>query len=214
MSTIVFQEDVRIPLHVGDLESFRTWAKSDEFPERGRYSFLNGELWVDLVPEQLFTHNDVRMEYGAIIRGLLKASRRGRFFGDGTLVTNVSAGLSTEPDGTIALFNSLENRSAQLAEAEITGTPDAVLEVVSANSVRKDTVVLRELYWQAGIPEYWLVDARGEALQFDIFQRGEKEYVAVQQIDGWMQSAVLERSFKLSRQSDRAGNPEFTLEVK
>jgi hypothetical protein len=27
---------------------------------------------------------------------------------------------------------------------------------VSPSSVQKDTVVLRELYWKAGIPEYWL----------------------------------------------------------
>jgi Uma2 family endonuclease len=36
-----------------------------------------------------------------------------------------------------------------------------VLEVVSASSVEPDTQTLRELYWAAGIKEYWLVDARG-----------------------------------------------------
>ena len=35
-----------------------------------------------------------------------------------------------------------------------------VLEVVSKTSVRKDTVVLPQLYWKSKIPEYWLVDGR------------------------------------------------------
>jgi len=51
---------------------------------------------------------------------------------------------------------------------ELEGTPDMVLEVVSASSVVKDTETLLQLYWQAGIPEYWLVDARGEALEFTV----------------------------------------------
>jgi Uma2 family endonuclease len=158
MSTIVFQENVRIPASVVDLDSFREWAKSDQFPDRGRYSFFNGELWVDLMPEQLFAHNDVKMEYSEVIRGLFKKTRRGRFFGDGTLVTNVEVGLSTEPDGTVVLFESLKRGRVRLIEGseegfvEVAGTPDLVLEVVSANSVQKDTVVLPELYWQANIP--------------------------------------------------------------
>src|SRR5256885_8764701 len=45
---------------------------------------------------------------------------------------------------------------------ELEGTPDMVLEVVSESSVQKDTKRLRQLYWQAGIREYWLVDARRE----------------------------------------------------
>jgi hypothetical protein len=34
---------------------------------------------------------------------------------------------------------------------ELEGSLDMVLEVVSASSVHKDTVVLRRAYWQAGM---------------------------------------------------------------
>jgi Uma2 family endonuclease len=219
MCPVVLHEDVRIPSSVVDLDSFRNWAKSDEFPERGRYSYLDGDLWVDLMPEQLFTHNRVKVEFTHVLHGILKADPRGLFFGDGTLVTNVEAGLSTEPDGTIVLFDSLNSGAVELVEAvdegyvEITGTPDAVLEVVSNSSRRKDTVVLRKLYWQAGIPEYWLVDVRSEQLQFDILKRRGQGYVATRRRSGWVNSAVLDRSFRLTCRSDAAGNPEYILEA-
>lgn len=217
MSTIILQETMRIPDSVVDLDSFREWAKSDEFPERGRYSYLNGELWVDLMPEQLYTHNRVKVEFAYVIHGILKADPRGSFFGDGTLVTNVEAGLSTEPDGTVVLFESLKRDCVRLVEGaddgyiEIAGTPDVVLEIVSNSSVQKDTVMLRDLYWQANVPEYWLVDVRGDRLEFEILKHGRQGYGATRKQAGWVKSAVLGRSFRLTSRPDPIGNPEFTL---
>jgi Uma2 family endonuclease len=72
----------------------------------------------------------------------------------------------------------------------------------------------RELYWQAGIAEYWLVDARGETLEFTIFQRGPRGYVATRRQGGWLKSKVLGKSFRLIRHIDALEHPEFTLEVK
>lgn len=95
-----------------------------------------------------------------------------------------------------------------------TGSPDLVLEVVSNSSVRKDTEVLFDEYWAAGIPEYWLVDARGDDVEFDIHKRGPEGYVATRKQGGWLKSAVLGKSFKLVRTEDADGNPDFTLEVK
>ncbi len=221
MSTIIFQEQVRIPDSVVDLDSFREWAKSDEFPERGRYCYLNGELWVDLMPEQLFTHNSVKVEFAHVMHSLMKADRRGRFFGDGTLVTNVEAGLSTEPDGTVILFESIRSERVQLIEPksgegyiEIEGTPDIAIEIVSPSSVQKDTVVLRELYWNAGVPEYWLVDVRGDRIEFDILKHGRQGYVATRKQSGWVKSAVLGKSFRLTQGVDAVDNPEYSLSMR
>ncbi|MBX3439820.1 MAG: Uma2 family endonuclease [Planctomycetaceae bacterium] len=220
MCTVILREEVRIPDGIDSLEAFRRWAKSDEFPEVGRFSFLEGELWVDDMPEQLFTHNSVKVEIGSVIHRLLKSDRRGRFFGDGSLVTNVEAGLSTEPDGTVVLFESLKEESVLLVEAagegyiEITGTPDLVLEVVSRTSAQKDTVVLRKLYWQAGVSEYWLVDVRRGRVEFDILKRGSRGYTAARKNDGWVKSSILDHAFRLTCATDAAGNPEYTLEVK
>jgi Uma2 family endonuclease len=220
MQTIVVQGSARIPIWVVDLESYRQWVKSDEFPTRGRYGHLNGELWIDGMPEQLFAHNDAKMEFGEAIRGVLKTTHQGRFFGDRTLVTNVSARLSTEPDGTCVLFESLRLGRATLIEGgsegsvEVEGSPDLVLEVVSTNSIEKDTVVLRELYWRARVVEYWLVDVRGDRLEFDILERGQDGFVPVPKTAGWAQSQVLDRAFRLTRQTDELGYPEFRVLVR
>ena len=48
---------------------------------------------------------------------------------------------------------------------EVVGVVDMVLEVVSDSSEKKDNQTLFEAYFEAGIAEYWLVDARGETVQ-------------------------------------------------
>jgi Uma2 family endonuclease len=219
MSTIVLQESIRIPDFVVDLASFRDWARSGEFPQRGHFSHLNGELWVDLMPEQLFTHNQVKGEFAIVLGGMLKSVRLGRYFHDRTLVTNNEAGLSTEPDGTFVSYEALKQNRVRLVEGvhgfvELEGTPDMVLEVISPTSVEKDTVVLRDLYWQAGILEYWLVDARGERLQFDVLRRRRDGYVETRKQAGWVKSPVFGKSFRLTSASDELGNPEYTLSMR
>jgi hypothetical protein len=54
---IVFEERLRVPGDVFDLESFRAWAHSPGFPEVGRVSFIAGEIDVSMSPEELETHN-------------------------------------------------------------------------------------------------------------------------------------------------------------
>lgn len=89
-----------------------------------------------------------------------------------------------------------------------------VLEVISPSSEEKDTVVMPGLYWRAGIPEYWLIDVRGDRLEFRILRRGAKGYAAVRARGGWVKSAVFGKSFRLARRLDPLGYPEYTLSVK
>jgi Uma2 family endonuclease len=79
---------------------------------------------------------------------------------------------------------------------ELEGAPDWVLEI---GSVGKDTVRLRKGYHRAGIPEYWLVDARGENILFQILHYQQSGYVASPFREGWLRSKVFERSFRLDR---------------
>lgn len=97
---------------------------------------------------------------------------------------------------------------------EVSGVPDLVIEVVSESSVQKDTVVLREAYWEAGVAEYWLIDARREPPQFDILRTGRRGYTAVRKQGGWTRSQVLGRTFRLLARPGGFGYPEYTLEVR
>lgn len=221
MSTIQFETDaIHIPVWVCDLPSFRRWMDSDAAPEKGTVCYLAGEVWVEMSKEQLYSHNQVKTEFARVLAGVTKQQRVGRYFTDGLFLSNVEADLASKPDGTFVSHAAFESGRVRLIEGalegfvELEGSPDMVLEVVSGSSVSKDTEWLRDLYWQAGISEYWLVDARGERHEFDILRRTNRSYSATRKSGGWLKSAVFNRSFRLTRETDQLGHPEFTLEVR
>jgi Uma2 family endonuclease len=221
MVSIILTEagQVQIPAEVVDLESFRRWARSDEFPEHGRFSYLAGNLWVDLSMEQLFSHNRIKTQFTIVLGGLVEGGGLGYFFSDGVLFSNLDADLSTEPDAAFASYEAVQDLRVRFIEGkkkgyvEVVGSPEMVLEVVSDTSLQKDTRILRELYWTAEIAEYWLVDVRGEAVRFDILRRGKRGYTATRAQAGWLHSGVFGRSFRFTQQADPLGHPRYTLEV-
>jgi Uma2 family endonuclease len=187
---------------------------------RERPSFVvGGEIWVDISPENLFAHNLVK---GAICIGvgtLVKARRLGYFFHGRALLSNDGAGLSTEPDGLFVAFSSVRAGKVRWvkgseAEIEVEGTPDMALEVVSKTSRRKDTKTLRKLYWEAGVLEYWLIDALKGQARFEILEHAETGYVAAPLEDDWQQSAVFGRWFRLLTSRDELGHPEYDLAIR
>src|SRR5579864_7137512 len=137
MSTIVIADVGSIPDGITDLESFRHWAYSDDFPDSGGISFLNGEIWLDVSMEQLFSHNGVKTAFTYTIMKLLDSTRSGKYVSDRMLLTHVFANLSTEPDGLYYHWSTAESGRLKLVEGadegcvELLGTPDMVLEVVS-----------------------------------------------------------------------------------
>jgi Uma2 family endonuclease len=211
---------VSIPSWVVDLESFRRWADAEDFSEDGRAWYLKGEVWIDMSKAQIFTHLAVKREFFYVLTGLVKAEDLGLFLPDGLLLSNVEADISGKPDATFVSTASIQAKQVELIEGwdggfvEMEGSPDVVLEVVSASSVHKDMVILRQAYWQAGIHEYWLVDARQEPVRFDIFRRTAKGYAATRKRDGWLKSAVFGKSFQLTQRSNALGHPEYTLAVR
>lgn len=214
-----YNDAISIPAYVRDFDSFCRWVISDDFPQRGRICYLNGEVWIDMSPEELYTHGQVRNEFAAALTALSRATRLGRFYPDRTWLTNEEADLSTEPDGTFISRKTWRAKKVRRIESEtgwlrLEGTPDMVLEIISRSSVRKDKVVLRRLYWEAGVPEFWLVDARGDELHFDILRHTPKGYVAARKPGGWIKSKVFGKSFRLTVQPDELGDPEYTLEVR
>jgi len=210
-----------IPASAATHEGFRAWVTSDEFPEKLRASFINQGILIDMSPEELETHNKVKTKTVSALDSLNERLDLGELFSDGTLLTNIAAGLSTEPDGTFVSWASFESGRVRLVPRkdrpgqfmELSGTPDWVLEVVSRSSVTKDTVQLRELYHRAGIPEYWLINAQYEEVSFQILRWRRDRYVAVKPRGGWNRSAVFDRSFRLDRRKNRMGRWHYTLAV-
>jgi Uma2 family endonuclease len=217
---IIINGALHIPPGIGDLKSFRDWARSEECPERVRLAWLAGTFWVDRTMEQLDTHNQVKAEVGRVVGNLTVEFQRGLYIPDGMLLSNPNADLSTVPDGAFASFDALQSdRVRQVAGkhagvVELEGTPEMVLEVVSDSSVEKDMKRLPELYARAGIPEFWRIDARAPEPTFEILKLTETGYVPAKEPDGWWRSAVFGRSFQLTRQPNPLGQPAFRLHVR
>ena len=90
--------------------------------------------------------------------------------------------------------------------------PAAHLTCVGA--ARKEIDAVAEHYWEAGIREYWLVDARKEPLVFDILRHTPKGYRTTPKKDSWMKSNVFGKSVCLIQGTNEFGDPEYTLEVR
>ena len=71
-----------------------------------------------------------------------------------------------------------------------------------------------DAYHRAGIPEYWIIDARGEEIDFHILHRRKSGYASAPARGGWQRSRVFGRSFRLDRKLDEFGLWEYTLHVK
>src|SRR5437879_5285771 len=96
--------DAVIPDGITDLESFRRWAQSDQFPRRGRFAFLRGNLWMDLSMEQAYTHNRLKTRINSVLSEIVEGEDLGQYLSDVMWLTNAKAGLSTEPDGMFISF--------------------------------------------------------------------------------------------------------------
>jgi Uma2 family endonuclease len=181
--------------------------------------YIDGEIWVDASTEDVFAHTQVKTEFTAVLQVFVKSHKGGRFFADGLRVTHIDANLSVEPDGCFVSQDGWQDRVRAILGAgggyvELEGSPDMVQEIVSDSSVGKDTKRLKKQYWEAEIPEYGLVDVRGERLGFDIFRRTASGHVAARKKDGRIESAAFGTSFRLTRRVDALGHPEYSLEAR
>jgi Uma2 family endonuclease len=204
-------------------ELFRNWIHSKLSPKLGKFSFLNGDLEAEMSPESLFDHNFIKSAIGGAFQMISEQSRIGRAYADGALFVNEEFKIVTEPDVMFCLWSTLrENRveyrpykNSKKGRVEIHGSPDVIVEVVSNSSVKKDKVRLKQLYFAAGIAEYWLVDARNGRLEFTIFHRGQSEFTpAIQDGEGYCFSKVFNLSFWLERYADPLGTDDFRLRSK
>jgi Uma2 family endonuclease len=212
---------IRIPASAGTHAGFRAWTTSDDFPYHVRPAFINQEIFIDMSGEELETHSQVKSEVNYVLIGLNREQQLGKYYPDGAQVSNEAVGLSSIPDGVLVKKASLQSglirmvprkdRKGQYVELE--GRPDWLMEIVSDSSVHKDTVDLRHIYHQARIPEYWIIDARGDEIVFRILHYRRTGYAAAPKRNGWQRSQVFNCSFRLTRQRDDLGLWEYTLHV-
>src|SRR5262249_39726097 len=146
----------------------------------------------------------------------------GMLYADRTLLTHVAAKLSTEPDGLFVSWESFKKRRVRQVprpghpgqSMELEGSADWVLEIVSEYSVQKDTQDLRHKYHRANVREFWLIDARGDEIDFQILLHSKRGFRRAAARGRWQKSVVFGRYFWLERRRHRLGPWIYTLRVK
>lgn len=221
--SLLVREPLCIPPDAGTLEGFRRWSSSESFPEKGRIDFLDGELEVDLSPEDIYMHGGAKTALAAALYERVVKSDRGAVYVDCTRVVSVTARLSVEPDVLAVLWESLEiGRVREVPAAsrkegrfiEFEGAPDLVVEVVSDSSERKDRRRLPPLYALAGVPELWQVDVRGPGVELGIHHLGPAGYEqAPGDAAGWCVSRFLGCRCRLLRRAVHGSRFVYELEV-
>jgi Uma2 family endonuclease len=223
-TSILFQNELEVPLGIASLEDFRAWARSDGFPERGRIDYIDGRIEVDLMVENIFYHAFPKSEIARVILARTHSDQSGDVAIDRCRVSNSAAGLSSEPDLVFVSDAGFTSGRVKFTPArsddpdsfiEIEGSPDWVCEIVSDGSEQKDTVRLAKAYFAAGVTEYWLVDARGESLDFAILQRGQTQFESTLLDDeGYCTSGIFRHRYRLSRERSPIGHWRYTLDEK
>jgi Uma2 family endonuclease len=207
---IRINNQLEIPPGIESLDAFRRWVHSDDFPEEGRINWIRGKLEIEMAPDNIFWHSSPKSEIGAIIVHSSHIGDLGHAFIDKTRVTMPGVDLSCEPDVVFVSHESIAEGRVEFIPTvnqapdsylEIAGPPDMVLEVVSDSSVVKDTERLFCDYYEGGVREYWLVDARGAELSFQIFTRGVTGFrPADTDDDGYQRSAVFNTWYRFTRE--------------
>ncbi|MFH5804008.1 Uma2 family endonuclease [Alienimonas sp. DA493] len=211
-----------IPPGAMELDGFLDWVCSAGFPRGVRASLINGCLRLEPVGDHLFTHNSLKGAVFAALREYGRRTKLGRAYTDGAIYAHRPDGPANEPDATFLLYESLTSGRVRVGERRegagglpiVEGAADLVAECVSDSSVPKDTVELRAAYFSAGVREYWLLDGRGDDLEFALLTRTEESAdwaEAEVDADGYRLSPVLGRRVKIARETDPLGDAEWDV---
>ena len=222
MATVIrFEEQIEVPMDIRSLADFRRWATSDEFPEQGRIDYIAGCIEVDMSPEDLHTHGKLKTELVIAVGQRIKQKQLGELYTDRARVSCPDGDLSVEPDLVFVSDASLDSCRVQLVPKagaapdryiELEGPPDLIVEIVSDASTHKDTERLPAAYHRAGVEEFWLIDARSDALLFRIHRRGPTAYEPVEpDAEGYQYSPVLACHYRLDRGRNPRGRLTFDL---
>ena len=127
-------------------------------PGDKRYQLLDGEMI--LAPSPTNRHQTIVLQLTILLREFVAANALGKVW-----LAPFDVVLSdydvAQPD---ILFVSNE-RSNIVADANIQGAPDLVVEILSAGTAEYDRGYKLALYGRHGVREYWLVDPDAETVE-------------------------------------------------
>jgi Uma2 family endonuclease len=146
--------DAATPQFVSEQEYLDVWAER-------HYEWVNGEL-IALSPVKL-EHNNTLL-YLIRLLDVYLAFRPIAQFVIEPFMLSLGEGRYREPDLMLILS---EGSVGRLTDTAVIGAADLCIEVVSAESVRRDYAVKRGEYERAGVREYWIIDPERQTAVFN-----------------------------------------------
>ncbi len=150
-------------------EDYKTLPES----ETKRYELLGGELV--MVPSPTEAHQRISGNLEFVLRQFVRERRLGQVY-DAPLDVVLGEGEEREVVQPDIFFISRE-RSHIIAEEEIRGAPDLVVEITSPATADRDRGYKKTLYARHGVREYWIVDPQEETIE--VFTLGERGFQGV-----------------------------------
>jgi Uma2 family endonuclease len=139
------------------------WESPDD---SNRYEVIDGKLYV--TPAPVPEHQSASGNLFGLIWTHVRQHKLGRIWAApvGVVLDRLTA---VQPD-LVYLSNA---RREIVSERAVEGAPDLVVEVLSPGTRARDRGIKLRRYAEAGIPHYWIVDARSRTLEAYELVRGE-----------------------------------------
>ena len=152
-------------------------------PEGDRRELIEGDFHV--VPAPSIRHQTVAANLGTLLRERVRRNRLGIILWAPTDVV-LSPETVVQPD---ILFVSNERRGI-IMEANVSGAPDLVVEILSPGTAERDRELKLNLYARYGVREYWIVDPEDETVE--VMEFGSEGPLDVRRYDaGSVESRLL-----------------------
>ena len=146
-----------------DIECSRRLFTVEEYQRMGQAGILKPGERVELIRGEIVEMSPIGRRHVAFVNNfnqLLVMRLAGRAI---VSVQNpVVVAAHSEPQPDLAL---LRHRAVPYKDAEVTAADVLLLIEVAETSLRYDRTVKLRLYAEAGVPEYWVVDADAESIE-------------------------------------------------
>ncbi|MBI4498367.1 MAG: Uma2 family endonuclease [Chloroflexi bacterium] len=153
-----------------------TYDRYCALPDDGkRYEIVWGELYV--VPSPNAPHQTAALRLASLLDRFVQEHGLGKVY-IAPFDVVLSRDTVVQPD---VLFISRE-RAAIRTRANVQGSPDLVVEVLSPGTAARDLGIKRDVYALHGVPHYWLIDPDSRSLE--AYELREADDVLVQHCAG------------------------------
>ncbi|MGE3799544.1 MAG: Uma2 family endonuclease [Candidatus Kapaibacterium sp.] len=143
-----------------------TYADYAQIDDDLRRELIHGELLMAPAPGTF--HQSLATKLTMRIAWHVEKKNLGVVFAAPTDVI-LSQENTVQPD---ILFISKDRKDVIQPHA-IVGSPDLIVEIISPGSIERDRYVKRDLYEQAGVREYWMVDPANRSVEVLVIEEGE-----------------------------------------